>query len=77
MEYLQTEESLPNHLIEEYCKALHEIERKTGRIFGNTDGHGFPLLLAVRSGASANMPGYDLRMHLCMNQKSLILHVIV
>lgn len=57
LEYFRSENNLPSSLIEEYYKGVHEIERKTGRIFGNKDGTGFPLLLSIRPGAAVSMPG--------------------
>eukprot|EP01041_Mallomonas_annulata_P006051 gene6051-12201_t len=48
---------MPGHLIDEYIKSVHEIERKSGRTFGVKDGNTFPLLLSVRSGAAKSMPG--------------------
>lgn len=65
MEYFQAEGKgqLPNHLVEEYTKGLHEIEKRTGMVFGGSSSGAnyskdqFPLLLSVRSGAAVSMPG--------------------
>jgi len=41
-------------LWERICKEIKELERMTGKIFGNPDN---PLLLSVRSGATISLPG--------------------
>lgn len=52
---------LPAHLVDEYTKAVHDLEQRTGRTFGlakdKAHAHDCPLLLAVRSGAAVSMPG--------------------
>jgi len=45
---------LPPGLKEEYTVALSQVEHKIGRQFGDPAN---PLLLSVRSGAAASMPG--------------------
>ena len=45
---------LPPGLKEEYTEALAAVEAKMGRKFGDLRN---PLLLSVRSGAAASMPG--------------------
>lgn len=63
-------QQLPNNLVDEYTKFVHEIERQTGRLFGAASipspssatklpaaARDFPLLLSVRSGAAVSMPG--------------------
>lgn len=47
-------EHLPAGLIEEYLPALAELERDLGKKFGDPAN---PLLVSVRSGAPASMPG--------------------
>ena len=46
--------SYPDALFEQVKAALKQIEAETGRTFANADN---PLLLSVRSGARASMPG--------------------
>eukprot|EP01041_Mallomonas_annulata_P004386 gene4386-8730_t len=69
---------LPTHLEMEYIDAVHDIEKKTDRIFANSDGMSFPLLLSVRSGAAASMPGMmDTVLNLGLNDdvvQGIILH---
>ena len=45
---------LPKRVADQFNRALHKLERQTGRTFGNPDN---PLLVSVRSGAQASMPG--------------------
>jgi pyruvate,orthophosphate dikinase len=52
--------TLPQELIDQYTKAIHEIETQTGNKFGvpKTPSTPYtPLLLSVRSGAAVSMPG--------------------
>src|SRR6185436_3286232 len=44
----------PDGMWEQAIEALREIERKTGKRFGDRDN---PLLVSVRSGAAFSMPG--------------------
>ena len=57
LEYFDSGKTLPLSLEAEYIEAIFEIENKTGRKFGATGGFSFPLLLSIRSGAAASMPG--------------------
>jgi len=52
--YYDLEESYPDGLGVEVDEALKALEQKTGKIFGDADN---PLLVSVRSGARASMPG--------------------
>jgi len=61
-----TAAGLEEHLVKDYTKAVHELEAQTGKVFGGDQklptGSGKhnpkePLLLSVRSGAAASMPG--------------------
>lgn len=45
---------LPNRVLGQFDRALQKLERQTGKEFGNPDN---PLLVSVRSGAQASMPG--------------------
>ena len=48
--------SYPPDLAAQVDAAVAEVERQTGRVFGDAAN---PLLLSVRSGARASMPGHD------------------
>src|SRR5450631_940767 len=52
--YYKNGTSFPAGLKEEVQTALEEVERVTGKRFGDPEG---PLLVSVRSGARASMPG--------------------
>lgn len=52
--YYDLEESYPDGLDSQVDEALKALEQKTGKIFGDADN---PLLVSVRSGARASMPG--------------------
>ncbi len=52
--YYDNDHSYPNILTQQIQSALAQIETETGRQFGSADN---PLLLSVRSGARASMPG--------------------
>jgi pyruvate,orthophosphate dikinase len=52
--YYDLEESYPDGLDAQVDEALKALEQKTGKIFGDADN---PLLVSVRSGARASMPG--------------------
>ncbi len=52
--YYKNNSELPEGLVAEVERALAELERTTGKGFGNVDN---PLLVSVRSGARASMPG--------------------
>jgi hypothetical protein len=67
-EYLldDIEKKSMKHLVEDYTRAIQELERETGRVFGAgyadvfghttaSDGSHFPLLLALRSSAAEAM----------------------
>jgi len=53
-EYYKNNQKLPESLKEEVATALHEVEGIMGAKFGD---HSNPLLVSVRSGARASMPG--------------------
>src|SRR4051794_38067249 len=52
--YLASDGTVPEGLWDEVAVGLREIERQVGRCFGAAAD---PLLLSVRSGAAASMPG--------------------
>lgn len=45
---------IANEVIDEIYEKMHELEKITGKEFGNVER---PLLVSVRSGARASMPG--------------------
>jgi len=52
--YYDLDEAYPDGLDAQVDEALKSLEQKTGKIFGDADN---PLLVSVRSGARASMPG--------------------
>ena len=52
--FSENEQNYPEKLEEQMKSALKDIENKLGTVFGDPDN---PLLLSVRSGARASMPG--------------------
>lgn len=67
--YYKNNRSYPQKLIEETQKSLNFIEEKTGKKFGCIEN---PLLLSVRSGARASMPGMmDTVLNLGLNDKTV------
>jgi pyruvate,orthophosphate dikinase len=83
IEYYRQDKQMSSELVEEYTRAVHELEHQTGRKFpcdpmtthggGGKVVHGvakpdMPLLLSVRSGAHVSMPGMmDTVLNLGMN----------
>jgi len=60
---------LPKGLWEQVVKAMHELERKTGKKFGGREN---PLLVSVRSGAPVSMPGMmDTVLNLGLNDETV------
>jgi pyruvate, orthophosphate dikinase len=53
-EFFENGQDLPAGVLEEYLAAIKDIERATGREYGNPKN---PLLFSVRSGAAVSMPG--------------------
>ncbi|UCF56033.1 MAG: pyruvate, phosphate dikinase, partial [Deltaproteobacteria bacterium] len=65
----QKKRGLQPKLIEEVKKAMAELEKKTGKGFGDPDN---PLLVSVRSGAAMSMPGMmDTILNLGLNDKTV------
>ncbi|MFT4075423.1 MAG: pyruvate, phosphate dikinase [Asticcacaulis sp.] len=67
--YFRNEQALPDGLVDEVEKALAELEATTGKGFGQV---GNPLLVSVRSGARASMPGMmDTVLNLGLNDETV------
>ena len=67
--YYQSKKSLPDYVVEEVYTAIKALEKKTGKVFG---GNKNPLLVSVRSGARASMPGMmDTILNLGLNDISV------
>jgi len=67
VEYMKTGE-FPEGMWEQTLEALHEIERETGKKFGDPAN---PLLVSVRSGARESMPGMmDTVLNLGLNDET-------
>lgn len=65
--YYEDQLTLKEEIIEEILEQLKQLERKTGKQFGNPEN---PLLVSVRSGARISMPGMmDTVLNLGMNEK--------
>ena len=59
-----TDHVMSSYVVWAFClqveEALHLVEKRTGRVFGDDTN---PLLLSVRSGARASMPGQKKHEH--------------
>ena len=67
--YYQSKKSLPDYVVEEVYTAIKALEKQTGKVFG---GNKNPLLVSVRSGARASMPGMmDTILNLGLNDISV------
>ncbi|MBI2782069.1 MAG: pyruvate, phosphate dikinase [Chloroflexi bacterium] len=68
-DYFAAGEKLPDGLWEDILDALHDVERQTGKGFGDAAN---PLLVSVRSGAKFSMPGMmDTVLNLGLNEQTL------
>ena len=68
--YLDSGNRLPPGLMDQIIAHLKELERKTGKGFGDPDN---PLLVSVRSGAALSMPGMmDTVLNLGLNDKTAV-----
>jgi pyruvate,orthophosphate dikinase len=68
-DYFSAGEQLPDGLWEDVLEAVSEVERETGKGFGNPSN---PLLVSVRSGARFSMPGMmDTVLNLGLNEETL------
>ncbi len=68
-DYFTAGEQLPDGLWDDVLEAVREVERLTGKGFGNAAD---PLLVSVRSGAKFSMPGMmDTVLNLGLNEETL------
>jgi pyruvate,orthophosphate dikinase len=68
-DYFAAGEKLPDGLWEDVLEAVREVERRTGKGFGDPAN---PLLVSVRSGAKFSMPGMmDTVLNLGLNEATL------
>jgi pyruvate,orthophosphate dikinase len=68
-DYFAAGERLPDGLWDDVLDALHDVERQTGKGFGDPSN---PLLVSVRSGAKFSMPGMmDTVLNLGLNAETL------
>src|SRR3954464_3601713 len=68
-DYFAAGEKLPDGLWEDVLAAVTEVERETGKGFGDASN---PLLVSVRSGAKFSMPGMmDTVLNLGLNEQTL------
>jgi pyruvate,orthophosphate dikinase len=68
-DYFAAGEKLPDGLWDDVLEAVHELERLTGKGFGDPAN---PLLVSVRSGAKFSMPGMmDTVLNLGLNEETL------
>ncbi len=67
--YYDNNKQFPEGMWEQVVEALHEIEKKVGKGFGDA---GNPLLVSVRSGAAFSMPGMmDTVLNLGLNEETV------
>ncbi|HEY8203437.1 MAG TPA: pyruvate, phosphate dikinase [Pyrinomonadaceae bacterium] len=67
--YYDNNKQFPDGMWEQVVGALHEIEKKVGKKFGDSDN---PLLVSVRSGAAFSMPGMmDTVLNLGLNEETV------
>ena len=65
-----TEHELPQGLLEDVRYYINQIERTTGKLFGDPEN---PLLVSVRSGSAMSMPGMmDTILNLGLNRRTLL-----
>ncbi|HKG56855.1 MAG TPA: pyruvate, phosphate dikinase [Candidatus Limnocylindrales bacterium] len=68
-DYFASGEKLPDGLWDDVLEAVKEVERETGKGFGDAKN---PLLVSVRSGAKFSMPGMmDTVLNLGLNEETL------
>jgi len=69
-QYYKQGKKLPTGLMDQVHSAIADLEKETGKKFGDTDN---PLLVSVRSGAAQSMPGMmDTVLNLGLNDKSVV-----
>src|ERR671914_127603 len=67
--YYDNHKQFPEGMWEQVVEALHEIEKKVGKKFGDASN---PLLVSVRSGAAFSMPGMmDTVLNLGLNEQTV------
>src|SRR6266508_6738195 len=67
--YYANNKQFPEGMWEQVTDALHEVEKKVGKKFGDTQN---PLLVSVRSGAAFSMPGMmDTVLNLGLNEETV------
>src|SRR5437773_11175396 len=67
--YYANNKQFPEGMWEQVTTALHEVEKKVGKGFGDADN---PLLVSVRSGAAFSMPGMmDTVLNLGLNEETV------
>jgi len=67
--YYKNNRKYPDEVLSQIEKKLQELEKKVGKRFGDKDD---PLLVSVRSGAAASMPGMmDTVLNLGLNDESV------
>src|SRR5213592_2322199 len=67
--FFANEKSFPEGMWEQVKEALHKIEEKVGKRFGDAQN---PLLVSVRSGAAFSMPGMmDTVLNLGLNEETV------
>lgn len=67
--YYENNQTYPKSLYKEVKKALEKVEKEMGKKFGDPDN---PLLVSVRSGARASMPGMmDTVLNLGLNDQTI------
>ncbi|MBO6512445.1 MAG: pyruvate, phosphate dikinase [Phycisphaerales bacterium] len=68
-EYYSNKKRVPKRLMEEVGSQMRALEKQRGKVFGD---EGDPLLVSVRSGAAASMPGMmDTILNLGLNDRSV------
>jgi pyruvate,orthophosphate dikinase len=68
-DYFAAGERLPDGLWDDVQEAMREVERRSGKGFGDPKN---PLLVSVRSGAKFSMPGMmDTVLNLVLNEETL------
>jgi len=68
-DYFAAGETLPDGLWDDVLEAMHEVEERSGKGFGDPKN---PLLVSVRSGAKFSMPGMmDTVLNLGLNEETL------
>jgi pyruvate, orthophosphate dikinase len=68
--YLSHDRQFPPGMWEEQVAAMHELEQRTGKLFGDPDN---PLMVSCRSGAKFSMPGMmDTVLNIGLNDQTVL-----